>query len=702
MNILQVINALTWGGAQTLLLDLCRYLKSQGHSVTVAAFRDGPLGPSFRQAGIQTLLLEERLFDVLGFWQLSHWIRAQQPDLIHTHLFRASFWARLAARRTTHAPVLTSVHGMESAHFQGIEKHTAHWSHCLVFPSHHLKSWYERSIRALPSSRVEIIAPGAPVSAELPPKVPRSPLRIGTLSRLHPVKGIDRLLAALCQLKQQRVPFELLIGGDGKDRPRLEALSRDSGMADCVRFIGPVQHAAAFLGSLDLFCAPSREEAFGINVCEAMERGIPTVATDVGGFREIIENGVSGILLPGEQPEQWAAILRPLLVDQRRRALLGQAGREQILRRYDRHTCDTQYLSLMDRLTGETRSDSSLQIAISSSELGGGERLALALATEFHHRGRNVRVLCTGNPLQQKFSAAGIPVETVSLRAGGIFFGARLLRSTRRLSQWLIHAHLNRAALMAGFLDRWLGQPTIAHVHGLNRSVYYRWCRRLIAVSRSVAEHLQSQGIPADQISVLPNAIPPSAPTSSVAPSPPPWRIGIVAKLHANKGHDWALQAIDEARDRLPPLQILIFGDGPERAALTERWGSGSLKDCLQFFGFQPDMSVYYPTFHLSLLPSLSEGIPLSLLEALSYGIPVVATRIGGIPEIVEDGVNGFLIPPHDRTALQNALYQVLQPAAHARLSEASKNSFQARNPFSQLVHGVDNLYRVVSDPRHA
>ncbi len=698
MKILQVINALTWGGAQTLLLDLCGFLQSHGHRVTVAAFRDGPLGNRFREAGIPVLILEERLFDVVAYAQLCRWIHANQPDLIHTHLFRASFWARLAARRTGNVPVMTSVHGMESAHFHGVEKHTAHWSRLLVFPSLHLQSWYERSIRSLPASRATVIAPGAPIGQPPSSRTPGRPPRIGTLSRLHPVKGLDRLLSALHDLRRQGLSFELHIGGDGKDRTRLESICRELSLTEVVRFVGQVQNVPEFLSGLDLFCAPSREEAFGINVCEAMERGVATVAADVGGFREVIESGVSGILLPSERPETWTEALRSLLLDDQRRDRLGKAGRERIVQYLNRHDCLQSYLSCIQRLVPGESQPAPIQVAVSSNELGGGERLALALAREFSRGGRDVQALCTGDPLRSAFLSAGIPTQTVSIRAGGLFFGARLFHNAVRQPRRITHTHLNRASLMAGIIDRLLGHPSIAHVHGLNRAVYYRWCRRLIAVSRSVADHLQSQGIAAQRISVLPNAIPPVSTSVASPPEPPPWRIGIVAKLHVNKGHDWALQAIADARNRLPPFQLLIYGDGPERAVLIQRWQNSSLRDCIQFCGFQADMSKQYPSLHVVLLPSLSEGIPLSLLEALSFGIPVIATRIGGIPEIIEHGSNGLLVTPQDASALQEALQTLLDTTTHTRFRQSAHSSFERHNPFQQLVQGVDRLYHELSE----
>lgn len=745
MRILQCINALTWGGAQTLLVDLCRFLTEAGHEVRVAAFRDGPLGEHLRSAGAEVHVLGEVCLDLAGAWRLRQIVADWHPDVIHSHLGKATFWARLLgggrgpaggsrataaagagreAARWNGPPLITTVHGFEADGFHRLERRMACRSDHLVFPSRFLAEWYQRELRPLPAHRWSVIPPGATLLAPPPPPatpaVDRSgPPIIGALARLHPVKGIDTLLEAAGRLRATGLDFRLVIGGEGRERARLASLAAQLGLEGITTWRGSVADRAAFLESLDVLVAPSREEAFGISICEAMERGVPVVATAVGGIPEIVRDGCDGLLVPPDTPDRLAAILREMVTTPERRHRLGEAGRRRIAEAFSRTRALERHLEIYTRLARPPAKR--VHLAISSGELGGGERLALSLGEGLAARGWEVSFTCGGPLLAERLRAAGAAGRTASMRAGGLFFAARLAADLARWRPTVVSAHLNKAALVTSLEERLarLLRPVrsraalrtagpsrsphgsragidrrrvIAHVHGLNRAVYYRFCDHLIAVSAAVRDHLLTQGIPPGLVSLLPNCIP-GRPVAGVdRPAGPPWTIAIVAKLHANKGHRWALEALEGALDRLPPFRLWLLGDGPERAALAARFGHGPLAPRLTFWGFQANLDRFYRDIHLVLLPSLGEGIPLSLLEAMRWGIPCVATRVGGIPEIVTEGGNGLLVPPKHPGALVEALGQALDPAVWMRLSQGARERFTALNPFDEMLDRFADL----------
>ncbi|RCK79354.1 MAG: Glycosyltransferase [Candidatus Ozemobacter sibiricus] len=724
MRILQCINALTWGGAQTLLVDLCRFLTAAGHQVRVAAFRDGPLGEALRAAGAEVRVLGEICLDLAGAWRLRRLVADWHPEVIHSHLGKASFWARLLrGRRAADGPALiTTVHGFEADGFHRLERRMACRSDHLIFPSRFLAEWYQRALRPLPAHRWSVIPPGAALLASPPVRAPATTERpaapiIGALARLHPVKGIDTLLEAAGRLRTAGVEFRLVIGGEGRERAALQALAARLDLADRTTWCGSIADRVGFLESLDLLVAPSRQEAFGISICEAMERGVPVVATAVGGIPEIIRDGQDGLLVPSDEPERLAAALRELATRPDRRRQLGEAGRQRILSEFSRAQALDKHLEIYTRRARPPAKR--VHLAISSGELGGGERLALSLAAALPARGWQVTFTCGGPRLAARLRAAGATGRTAPMQAGGLFFAARLAADLARLRPTVVSAHLNKAALIAGLLagprgpsrcgnraERGEGAPSlaarapadvaisaparsprvIAHVHGLNRAIYYRWCDRLIAVSAAVRDHLLAQGLPPAQVALLPNCIPGRPVETATRPIGPPWTIAIVAKLHANKGHRWALAALEGALDRLPPFRLWILGDGPERAALAQRFRQGPLAPRLTFWGFQADLDRFYRDIHLVLLPSLGEGIPLSLLEAMRWGIPCVATRVGGIPEIVTAGVNGLLVGPDQSEALVAALAQALVPETWTRLSQGARERFATLNRFDDML----------------
>lgn len=698
MKILQLVNALTWGGAQILVSDLARAARRAGHATVIAAFRDGPLSEPLRQEGFDVRILGEELFDIGAAWRLLALCREFRPDLVHSHLSRATFWARLLRKWIPEVILATTIHGFESGRFHSVEKRMASLSDHILFPSGFLADWYAKNIHILPSGRMSVVYPGVDTGAA--PRTMRvSPgrrIRVGTLSRLHRVKGIDILFDA-CAGLCSRYSLQIVIGGDGKERRSLEEQARRLGIDSCVEWTGPVSSPGEFLDTLDIFVAPSREEAFGITICEAMDRSLPVVASRVGGIPEIVRDGIDGILVPPEDREALARAIERLLLDEPCRLSMGISGNRRVSAEFRRRACLDKHMILYRSLLNNSRVHrGNIHVAVSSNELGGGERLALSLAQALQSRGRRITATCAGDPLAARFRQLDIETSVAPMKAGGFFFGLRLARDLLVHRPNLVSAHLNRAALISGFLRIIGGPRVISHVHGLNRAVYYRSSDHLVAVSDSVGAHLRSQGVPPERISVIPNRIPGRLMNHSLPPAPP-WVVGIPAKLHVNKGHRWALETIASNIHKLPELRIEIFGDGPERESLQAFVSLGPLKDIVRFHGFQSDMDAWYPKLHTVMLPSLGEGIPLSLIEPMRWGLPCIATDVGGIPEIVEHGANGVLVRAGDEAGLIAGLNRLLSPEAYEAFRAAARARFVAINDFEGMIDRFEHVCAQVS-----
>ena len=156
--------------------------------------------------------------------------------------------------------------------------------------------------------------------------------RIGSL--IHR-KGVDLLLHALAQLRAEGADCHLLIVGDGPERASLEALARNLGVQAHAHFLGQIEPAGSvFRDATDIAVSPARDEGFGLTVIEAGAFGLPIVATDTPGMREILTDGYSGCIVPTEDVPQLAATLRRLIDDPELRRRLGAAARETVERRF--------------------------------------------------------------------------------------------------------------------------------------------------------------------------------------------------------------------------------------------------------------------------------------------------------------------------------------------------------------------------------
>ncbi len=158
-------------------------------------------------------------------------------------------------------------------------------------------------------------------------------------------------------------------------------------------------------------------------------------------------------------------------------------------------------------------------------------------------------------------------------------------------------------------------------------------------------------------------------------------RILFIGRLAAVKGATLLLDAVAAVRASHPDLSLTIIGDGPDRARLEEQARALGLSDVTRFLGYQAQDAVAdaLEASDLLVLPSFAEGVPVVLMEAMASRLPVIASRVAGIPELVEDGVSGFVVPPGDLSTLTNRLTSLLaDPALSMSVGEAGRAKVEA------------------------
>ena len=140
-----------------------------------------------------------------------------------------------------------------------------------------------------------------------------------------------------------------------------------------------------------------------------------------------------------------------------------------------------------------------------------------------------------------------------------------------------------------------------------------------------------------------------------------PLRIGIVARFYEQKGHIFFVEAAERIVREDRDVEFWLVGDGPFRAKIEAQVAARGLQEYCRFFGFRADVAPLFKQLDIFVLSSLWEGMPISLLEAQYYGIPSVVTNVGGNPEVITNGFNGFLVPPKDADALARAILSLLR-----------------------------------------
>jgi glycosyltransferase involved in cell wall biosynthesis len=220
-----------------------------------------------------------------------------------------------------------------------------------------------------------------------------------------------------------------------------------------------------------------------------------------------------------------------------------------------------------------------------------------------------------------------------------------------------------------------------------------RAAHRMVANSRAAANQLIAQGVPEARIDLIPNGIDLSMFTIG-RNNARPRKIAMVARLWAEKRIDVLVAAVPRVLARYPDVEFQIVGDGPCREQLLNQARESGVLPHVTFLGHRDDVPVVLSSADVFVLASESEASPNVVLEAMAAGLPVVASRVGGIPELVADGVSGHLVPPADPNALATALLDLLDhPDRATAFGRAGRAHVEKHYSFERMVAQFETLY---------
>ena len=225
----------------------------------------------------------------------------------------------------------------------------------------------------------------------------------------------------------------------------------------------------------------------------------------------------------------------------------------------------------------------------------------------------------------------------------------------------------------------------------------------VIAVSDRLRQELQAAGVPASRISLLRNSIllddyaarnDGTALRRELGILNGHPVVSIVGRLSPEKGHEVFLQAALRIRQELPDARFLIVGDGPLETALVQRAEELGLTSSVIFTGHRRDLSAIYGITDVLVISSFTEGIPNVLLEAFAYGKPAVSTAVGGVPEVLEDGENGWLVSPGDSETIAERVLMLLRSnEMRQRMGTAARRTIERHFDFTHRTRTLEELY---------
>lgn len=343
---------------------------------------------------------------------------------------------------------------------------------------------------------------------------------------------------------------------------------------------------------------------------------------------------------------------------------------------------------------------------VSSLRVGGMEHFVLRVAHAQKQEGHRVTVLALQDgPLHN--AARELALEVVVLGgASKIKRVGRALLTYFRLRPDIINAHNETSLQYASLSRRVCAAKIVLTNHGQGSGKPHNPDRKewrdvaaIVAVSDAVADRMDKATL-GDKISTITNGVSfsPAQKTREAVRA----ELGlsssdvvgiIVARIDHLKGHDTLLHAAVMLQKKAAPFILLLAGDGAERNNREQMAQELGLKN-VRFLGFRSDVPDLLAASDFFVLPSLTEGLPLSILEAMSHGLPTVATDVGGIPELITNGQEGFLVPVNDPALLAQAIETVIRnPALRDEIGAKAHRKAETEFSFTRMTRDYETLY---------
>jgi len=297
-----------------------------------------------------------------------------------------------------------------------------------------------------------------------------------------------------------------------------------------------------------------------------------------------------------------------------------------------------------------------------------------------------------------------------------------LVRLIRELNIDILHTHEKKSDILGFVAARWAGIPVVATLHGWIRNdlkqkvfaVVDRWVIKrydaLIAVSEEMKNKIVRDGADPAMIHVLYNSILIDryrrngcrGYLSEVAGRPTSKPIvGTVGRLSPEKGHKDFIAAVAIVVRKGYKGSFFIVGDGPEMPHLREMIASHGLESRVFLTGYLRDPVRVYEDLDLMVLPSYTEGLPNVVLEAMAMEVPVIATRVGGTPEVIEDGENGILVPPGSPEDIARAMEEFLKkPDRYFAMVQSGKRTVETKFDFRERTRNLEAIYETIARKR--
>jgi glycosyltransferase involved in cell wall biosynthesis len=727
-----VIWSLGLGGAEQVVIQLASESLRRGDEVSVFTLNaPGTFAAQAAAGGVRVISVAKRSrYDLTVLARLAGEFRRARLDVVHTHLWGAHVWGRLAAALARVRVVVATEHNLDTWKPRGyfiVDRLLSRLTTHLVAVSGPVRDFYEQ--HGVGVGRWHVIRNGIAVAPQTLRRLGDAHRAlgladgdrvIGWVGRLVPAKAPGDFLEAV-SLAATRVPrLRAVIVGDGPLRQEAEARARELGLQQRVVFAGLRTDVSDLLSGMEALVFSSEREGLSIAMLEGMAAGVPIVATRVGGTPELVEDGRTGLLVPAHAPAELADRIARVLEDAPLASALARGARDTIAARFSFDAMASAYEELYQTREPRARGARPLEICfvIDDLHLGGAQQQLLTLLRGLPRSRFAPSVIALSTEkrgLEAAFRDSGVPL-TLLPHSGKWSWATlwRLRRELRRSRPDIVHTWLFTADLYGRLAARMAGVPVVLSAlrsvdagkpwHYVAADRVLRHLTDAYTVNAAiVGEVLRSRDhVPVAKVHTIYNGVEAEACTASAvecarqsanAPEGTPL-VGIVGRLAPEKGHGVFLAAAAEVARRLPSARFVVAGDGPLREMLELQARELGIADRVAFLGAVRPVAPVLAALDLLVVASHFEGCSNVILEAMAAGRPVVATSVGGNPELVVPGETGVLVPDGDASAMADAIVSLLCDRTRAaQLGRAGRLRYESAFTVERMVEASAGLY---------
>lgn len=718
-----VANAsLNLGGAERVLAQLASGLRAAGLDVHVCClYEAGPVGEALRRGGVPLAdgFLRNKA-DVIGFVRLARWLRRTRPDVFYfNNQPLTQLWGSLASRAARVPVEATAFHFTVRDPKKARRGRLANrilggrTDLCIAL----FEGQKEGLVRdaSMPRGRIVVIPNGvdadrfdvsfeqaAATRAEL--GVPESAFVVGMVAQLRPEKNHEMLLRVAARVGAARDDAVFLVAGGGEAQRRLDGIARRLGVERHVRLLGVRPDVPEIMAACDAGVLCSLHETFPLAVLELMAAGRPVVSTDVGAVSEVVTEE-TGFVVPVDDDRAMADRLLQLAGDAALRKSMGEAGRRRARESFTVSAMVHRTKAALEDAVARKRGGPASQddvVVIVGPRLSSRGGVSTHLAT---HLEGGLREWFDLVPVEVGLWDA--PASRLDRALDALRKGRELRRHLRTHPGAIVHLNpsMDTKSLVRDMPFLWIAArrraPIVVQFHGqlmhryraarnpVFRRLMLASLRRaalVVVLSSAQARSLEQVfgGSAALRVREMPALFLDLRPYEGCrrerTAAEGIRRFLFLGRVAKEKG----LGDLFEAVAALEGDAILdVVGSGPDEEVFHRRAAELGIDGKVTWHGYTAgdaklDLLAAADAF---VLPSWGEGLPNALVEAMAMGLPVVVTETGAMPQVVEDGVNGFVVPVGDARALAQKITYLMENPEEA-LEMGKRNRALARERF--------------------